>query len=180
MLKIFPQFGKFTIAGKVLTSSVFIALLMTLNNTVLGQPTTAPTPKPSQPNQPLQPIAQKILGQWQAKDPSSAIALNFIFSPEGKLYIFSPNSQNPVAVEVKYSINPTPQPMHLNITISKNPEPVLTIFEFTADNQLRLQLDNTDSGKSRPKTFSPTATLFTKVSDTAKLPENVKIIDPRL
>jgi hypothetical protein len=167
MPKIFPYFGKFPIASTMLTSSVLIALSMTLDTAVLAQPTKAPIPTPAptnQPtkvpiatpsptNQPTSPIAQKLLGKWQSKDPSSDVALTFVFSPDGKLYILSPNSQKPMAVEFKYSINPTPQPMHLDIT---------------------------DPGQLRPTAFSPTATLFTKVSDNTKLPENVKIIDLRL
>ncbi|OUL34490.1 hypothetical protein BV372_13900 [Nostoc sp. T09] len=206
MPKIFPFFGKFLIASTMLTSSVLIALSMTLDTDVLAQPTKAPIPTPptnqptkapittpsstNQPtkapiptpptNQPTSPIGQKLLGQWQSKDSSSNPSLTFIFSPDGKLYILSPNSQKPMAVEFKYSINPTPQPMHLDITVSAEQKQALTIFEFTPDGQLRLQLDNTDPGQPRPTAFSPTATLFTKVSENTKLPENVKIIDLRL
>jgi hypothetical protein len=178
MSQIFPYFDKFSIASKMLTSSVFIALSMTLDTTVLAQPVTAPQPTPSPLNQPTNPIAQKLLGQWQAKDAQTPVTLAFIFSPEGKLFIFSPNSKSTVGVEFKYSINPTPQPMHLDITIPGKKEPVLTIFEFTADGQLRLQLDNTNPGKPRPTAFSKTPVLFTKVSDIPKLPDNIKLIDP--
>jgi hypothetical protein len=178
MSKIFPYFDKFSIASKMLTSSVFIALLMTLDTTVLAQPVTAPQPTPSPTNQSTNPISQKLLGQWEAKDSETPITLAFIFSPEGKLFIFAPNSQATVAVEFQYRINPTPQPMHLDITIPGKKEPVLTIFEFTADGRLRLQLDNTDPGKPRPVAFSKTPALFTKVSDATKLPDNVKLIDP--
>ncbi|AFY34468.1 hypothetical protein [Calothrix sp. PCC 7507] len=174
MFKIFPYFDKFS------TASVFIALLMALDTTVLAQPVTAPPATPPPVDQSTNAIAQKLLGQWEAKDPASPITLNFIFSPDGKLFIFSPNSQASVAVEFKYSINPTLQPMHLDITIPSKKEPVLTIFELTADGKLRLQLDNTDPGKPRPKAFSETPALFTKVSDTTKLPENVKLIDPSI
>ncbi|BAY09042.1 hypothetical protein NIES2098_22030 [Calothrix sp. NIES-2098] len=174
----------------MLTSSVLIALSMTVDTAVLAQatkspiPTPQPTNQPTQPpittpsstNQPTSPISEKLLGQWQSKDPSSDLALTLVFSPDGKLYILSPNSQKPMAVEFKYSINPQPQPMHLDVVVSKDEKKALTIFEFTADGQLRLQLENTDPGQPRPKAFSPTATLFTKVSDNTKLPENIKII----
>ncbi len=175
-----PYFDKFSTASKILISSTFIALLMTLNTAALAQPVTAPKPTPPPVEQPTNAIAQKLSGQWQAKDPASPITLNFIFSPDGKLFIFSPDSQAAVAVEFKYSINPTPQPMHLDITIPNKKEPVLTIFEFTADGKLRLQLDNTDPGKPRPKAFAEKPAVFTKVSDTTKLPDNVKVIDPSI
>jgi uncharacterized protein (TIGR03067 family) len=185
MLKIFPYLGKFAISSKMLTSSVLIALSMTLNTDVLAQPTTTPTNQPTQTqipttpptNQPKNPIEQQLLGQWQSKDPSSELILTFVFSPDGKLYILSPNSQKQMAVEFRYSINPTPKPMQLDLTISNDQKKSLTIFEFTADGQLRLQLDNTDPSQPRPTSFSGTATLFTKVSDNTKLPENFKIID---
>jgi uncharacterized protein (TIGR03067 family) len=208
MPQIFPHFGKFAIASTMLTSSVLIALSMTLNTSVLAQPVKAPIPNPAPTNQPTQtpipnpaptnqptqtpipnpapinqstnPISQKLLGQWQSKDPASNMVLTFVFLPDGKLYILSPSSQKPMAVEFKYSINPTPQPMHLDVTVSKDQKKALTIFEFTDIGQLRVQLDNTDPGKPRPTAFSETATLFTKVSDNTKLPENVKIIDLRL
>lgn len=190
----------------MLTSSVLIALSTTLDITVLAQPTKAPIPTPSSTNQPTKapiltpspanqptkapiptpsstsqptnPIAQKLLGQWQSKDPSSDLVLTFIFSPDGKLYVLSPDPKNPMAIAFEYKINPKPQPMHLDVSVSKEQKSVETIFEFTADGQLRLQLDNTSPKQSRPTAFSPTATLFTKVSDTTKLPENIKLIDP--
>ncbi|WP_017654137.1 hypothetical protein [Fortiea contorta] len=177
--KIAPYFGKFSIPSKMLAASVFIALLTALDTTVLAQPVTAPQPTPSPSNQSTSPITQKLLGQWQAKDLETSITLAFIFSPEGKLFVFSPNAQTSVAVEFQYRINPTPQPMHLDITVPNKKEPVLTIFEFTANGQLKLQLDNTDPGKPRPVTFAKTAALFTKVSDSIKLPDNVKLITPK-
>ncbi|BAZ31664.1 hypothetical protein NIES4074_41370 [Cylindrospermum sp. NIES-4074] len=169
MSKIFPYFGKFAIA------SVFISLLMTLDTTVLAQPATAPTPSPSQPAKPTNPISQKLLGQWKAQEPSDPTNLSLIFTPEGKFFLLLPNLDKFVAAEFKYRINPTPQPMHLDVTIPGNPQPVLTIFEFTADGQLRLQLNETDPGKPRPKAFSSTATLFKKVSDSTTLPENTQL-----
>ncbi|MBD2335955.1 hypothetical protein H6G64_02980 [Calothrix sp. FACHB-156] len=194
MPHIFPYFGKFAIASTRLTSSVLIALSMTLNTAVLAEPAKGPIPNPAPNNQatPLpvpnpapteqstNPIAQKLIGEWQTKDPSSPVTLTFMFSPDGKLYVLSPDTKTPVAVEFQYQINPTAQPMHLTIIVSKEKQPVLTIFEFTTDGQLRLQLDNTDPGKPRPTAFSPTATLFTKVSETTKLPENTKFINPQL
>ncbi|BAY21828.1 hypothetical protein NIES2100_15860 [Calothrix sp. NIES-2100] len=177
MLKILPYFGKFAIASTMLTQSLLIALSMNLDTAVLAQPTPAPIPTTPPINQPTNAIAQQLIGQWQSKDPSSELVLTFVFSPDGKLYILSPNSQKPMAVEFRYSIDPTPKPMHLDVIISKDQKKALTIFELTADGQLRLQLDNTDPGQPRPTAFSGTATLFTKVSDNPKVPENVKIID---
>ena len=193
--------------GKLPIASLLIALSMTLDTAVLAEPTKAPIPTPSPTNQPqpapspikfprtqptpaptsppasttqpTNPVTQKLLGQWQAKDASLDNTLTLIFMPDGKLYILLPDSQNPMAIAFGYQINPKPQPMHLDVTVSKDQKPVLTIFELTGDNQMRLQLDNTSPGQPRPEAFSPTATLFTKVSDKPTLPENIKILDPR-
>ncbi|MCM0590351.1 MAG: hypothetical protein KA716_08875 [Gloeotrichia echinulata DEX184] len=181
MPKIFPYCGKFPIASKIITStSVFIALLMTVNTTVLAEPTPAPIPNPSPPAQTQKPIAEQLLGEWQTTNPSSQDTLTFIFAPEGKLFILSPPSESEkrLAVELNYSIDATQQPMQIDITLPNVKEKVLTIFEITPDGKLRLQIENTDPGKSRPKTFSAAATLFKRNSDSRKLPENVKLVDP--
>lgn len=177
MSKILPNFGKFSFASKLLTSSVFIPLLVTLNATVLAQPSTAPTPPQSQPNQQKNPIVQKLLGQWQAQDPSLD-TINFIFAPEGKLFVYFPKSNTPFAAEFKYRINGIPKPMHIDVTIPNTQEPVLTIFELTADGQLRLQLQDTNPGKPRPTAFSSQASLFKKVSNATTLPDNIKVYNP--
>ncbi|MCF2145647.1 type IV pilin-like G/H family protein [Desmonostoc muscorum LEGE 12446] len=179
MPNILAHFGKFQIASKMLTSSVLIPLLMTLDTTVLAQPSIAPTQTQSQREQDINPIAQKLFGQWQAQDPSSSTTLTFIFTPESKLFLLSPDSKTLGAMEFKYRINPTPQPMHLNVIISSNQEEVLTIFEFTADGQMRLQLDGTNPGKPRPTAFSPQASLFKKISNVTTLPDNIQIINPK-
>jgi hypothetical protein len=54
---------------------------------------------------------------------------------------------------------------------------VKTIFEFTADGQLRLQVAETNPGEPRPTAFNPSATLFQKVSDATTLPPNVQVSD---
>ncbi|WP_392533451.1 type IV pilin-like G/H family protein [Nostoc sp. C117] len=178
MPAILPHFGKFQIASKMLTSSVFVALLMTVDTTVLAQPSIAPTQIQSQPAPDTNPIAQKLFGQWETKDPSSSTSLTFIFTPENKLFLLIPDSKDTGAIEFKYRINPTPQPMHLDVIISSNEEPVLTIFEFTANSQMRLQLDGTNPGKPRPTAFSSQASLFKKVSNGTTLPDNIQIINP--
>lgn len=175
MSKILLSFAKLPIASKLLTSSVFVALLVTLDATVLAQPSTAPIPTQSQPSQQKNSVAQQLLGQWQTKDPSSSTSLNFVFAPEGKLFIYFLNSGNPSAAEFKYRINSVPKPMHLDVTVPYNPKPVLTIFEFTADGQLRLQLEGTNPGQPRPTAFSSQVSLFQKVSDSTTLPSNVKV-----
>lgn len=185
MPKIFFYFGQLPIASKFLTSSVFISLLLTLDTTVLAQKTTAPLPSPSLSEQPTNPISQKLLGEWEGKDYLSPLKnpprLTLIFTPEGKLFLLQLYSNKFVAMEFKYSINPTPKPMHMDVSVSHNPTPVLTIFEFTADEQLRLQLNDTNPGKPRLNAFTQTASLFKKVSNNTRLPDNTQLLNsPRV
>jgi len=67
--------------------------------------------------------------------------------------------------------------MHLDVTFPGTNESVKTIFEFTANGQLRLQVNGTKPGEPRPTAFSPNATLFQKVSDSTTLPANVQVSD---
>jgi hypothetical protein len=170
--------GKFSIAGKLLTSSAFVALAITINTTVLAQPATAPIPTPSPSSQQTNPINQKLLGEWQIQDATSPLKVNLIFTPEDKLFFVVYESNSPVAVEFNYVVNSTPQPMQLDVQIPSLKKSVLTIFEFTPDGQLRVQLEDTDPGKPRPKAFTSKATLFKKIAETGKLPANAQIIDP--
>ncbi len=179
MIKIVPHFHKFQIAGKLLTSSILVSSLIGINTSVLAQPTTAPTSSPSTLNQSTDPIIQKLWGQWEAINvPSKSPKFNFIFTPEGKLLLISYDTSNPSAIAFKYSIDSKPKPQHLDVTIAKEPKPVQTIFEFTTDGQLRVQLENTAPGNSRPTAFAANATLFKKVSDSTALPDKVELFDP--
>jgi hypothetical protein len=51
-----------------------------------------------------------------------------------------------------------------------------TIFEFTADGQLRLELANSNPD-NRPSSFTSGGVLFTKISNTANFPPNTEFID---
>ncbi|WP_200819389.1 type IV pilin-like G/H family protein [Tolypothrix sp. NIES-4075] len=160
----------------MLTNSIIIGLLATLNTTVLAQNQITPLPPQSQPGNATN-VNQKLLGQWKAKDPSSSETLIFIFTPEGKLFSLPSNSNTPVALEFQYRINPTFKPMQLDVTIPSSAEPVLTIFEFLADGKMRLQLHGTNPGKPRPKAFSANAMIFEKISDATTLPKNVQVFN---
>ena len=161
---------------QLLTNSIIIGLLATLNTTVLAQNQITPLPPQSQPGNNTN-VNQKLLGQWKAKDPSSSETLIFIFTPQGKLFSLPSNSNTPVALEFQYRINPTFKPMQLDVTIPSSAEPVLTIFEFLADGKMRLQLHGTNPGQPRPKAFSANAMIFEKISDATTLPENVQVFN---
>jgi hypothetical protein len=120
----------------------------------------------------------RLIGQWQAKNSVSGQVLTLIFTPDGKFFVLLPSgSDTPVAQQLGYRIDPTPQPMHIDVTFPGTTETVKTIFEFTPDSQLRLQVAGTNPGEPRPTAFSPSATLFKKVSDATTLPPNVQVSD---
>jgi hypothetical protein len=170
------KINKRQITLQLLTNSIVIGLLATLNTTVLAQNQITPLSSQSQTANATN-VNQKLLGQWKAKDPSSSETLIFIFTPQGKLFSLPSNSNTPVALEFEYRINPTFKPMQLDVTIPNSAEPVLTIFEFFADGKMRLQLHGTNPGKARPKAFSANAMIFEKVSDATSLPESIQIFN---
>ncbi len=178
MPQIILDFNKLKTASKFLTYSLLVALPLTFPTNVLAQPTTAPTPAVSQPaNSSEDAIIKKLVGQWENKD-SSGQNISFIFTADGKMFLIMGFGEKSVAYPLKYQINSTPNPMYLDITLPDNPKPVLTIFDFTADGQMRLQIQGTNPGQPRPTKFSADISLFKKVSDNATLPKNVEILDP--
>lgn len=112
------------------------------------------------------PVAKKLLGQWLTKEPLEGDTVMFVFAPEGKLYILSGTSAsgNAIANQVQYRLDDKPQPMHLDVILAAETT-VETLFEFTADGDLRVQMLDTRPGKLRPKELNDNATLFQKISD---------------
>lgn len=143
-----------------------------------AQTTPAPrTPAQTQPNAPASPVAQKLYGQWLAKDPAGEPLLMFIFTPEGKLYIMPPPKANEPsrAIEMGYKIDSTTKPMHLDVQLDTQ-QTVLTVFDFTTEGKMRLQLEGTNPGQPRPSGLKETATNFEKISDTPTLPPNTEVM----
>lgn len=115
-------------------------------------------------------VAKKLIGQWEIKISGHSFAL--IFTQEGKLFMLeTPTS----ATEMKYQINVTPQPKNLDLLVGTKII-VRTIFDFTPDGQLRLELDNI--GESRPTSFSSNVKTFQKISEQTTLPANVRVVNP--
>ncbi|HLO89317.1 MAG TPA: type IV pilin-like G/H family protein [Nostocaceae cyanobacterium] len=177
MSQIFPGFNKLQIACRLLTYSVVVALPLTFNIGVLAQPSTFPNSSVSQSTDTSQdPIGQKLFGQWEIQDTSLPTKINLLFTPEGNFFLILGQAGRSGAYPLKYRINSTPKPMHLDVILPDTKEPVETIFDFTADGQLRLQLNNTDPGKPRPKNFGADVSVFKKISDSTTLPENVEVV----
>lgn len=122
-------------------------------------------------------IAQQLLGQWQAKDPTSNQAFTFIFAPQGDLFVILPAPDgSSVAIKAGYQINPTVQPMQLDIQLSPK-EQALTIFDLTPEGKLRLELDGLTPGQPRPIAFRSSAIVFEKTSQATTVPENIEVIE---
>lgn len=132
------------------------------------QPTETPVTPPALATIP---VAEKLLGQWLTKEPLEGDTVMFVFAPEGKLYILSGTtvSGKAIAKQVQYRLDDKPQPMHLDVILAAG-RTVETLFEFTADGDLRVQMLGTRPGNLRPKGLNSNATLFQKISDETTLP----------
>ncbi|MEW6496659.1 MAG: type IV pilin-like G/H family protein [Cyanobacteriota bacterium] len=165
--------SRFRVSGQFIAFGVLVGLLSTFSTPVSAKP--APTPSVAQAQNPptANPVQTRLQGRWQVKDPRTGQTLTVIFTPDGKFFMLLPiDSGESMAVPFRYQINPTPQPMHLDVILPEEKQTVLTIFEFTDDNQLRLQLADTNPGQPRPSEFM-NADLFQKVSEETTLPSDV-------
>ena len=178
MPQIIIDLNKLKTTSKFLTYSLLVALPLTFPTNVLAQQTTAPTPTVSQPaNSSEDAIIKKLVGQWENKV-SLGTKINFIFTADGKMFLIMQIGEKSAAYPLKYEINSTANPMSLDITLPDNPKPVLTIFDFTADGQMRIQIEGTNPGQPRPTNFTADVSLFKKISDDPTLSQNIELIDP--
>ncbi len=144
--------------------------------TLPGQPAPQPTQTPLTTPVATIPVAEKLLGQWLTKEPLEGDTVMFVFAPKGKLYILSGTSMSgkAIAQQVQYRLDDKPQPMHLDVILAAG-RTVKTLFEFTADGDLRVQMLGTRPGKLRPRGLNSNATLFQKISDETTLPPGSKL-----
>lgn len=155
-----------------------LGLIGTITFSWFGQAVIAQSSVTPASSEAVQSLQTKLSGQWQAKYTPSEQVLTFIFTPQGKLLIQLPSdSEKATAQELGYRINPTLQPMQLDVLFTGTDQSVKTIFEFTPTGQLRLQLAGTNPGDPRPTAFRSDASLFEKVSDATTLPPNVQVND---
>ncbi|PSB24729.1 hypothetical protein [Stenomitos frigidus] len=163
--------GCFTLAG--------VATIFLPDRLLSAEPTPVPTaPSPAvKPETPAPvPAAKQILGQWLAKEPLEGDTVMFVFAPDGKAFILTGTSAsgNAIASQFQYRLDAKPQPMHLDIVLIADVT-VETLFEFTANGDLRLQMLGTRPGKPRPKALTDNATIFQKVSDETILPPGTEL-----
>ncbi|MFB2937495.1 hypothetical protein ACE1B6_19780 [Aerosakkonemataceae cyanobacterium BLCC-F154] len=165
--------GAVPIFGKLLVSSLILGLIATVSTNLEILPSVAqPT---AQTKQAANPINKKLVGSWQSRV-SSTQNLTFIFGPDGKLFIVLPSSSEKAqALQLRYRVASTStKPMHLDLTTSNN-KTAQTIFEFTPNGQLRMELQGIEAGKPRPGTFGKGAMVFNKVSNNTNLPPNAQL-----
>jgi hypothetical protein len=166
----------FSVTSQLIAKGLLLAIL-----TALGTPASAQLPRvlavaQSENTPETNAVAQKLLGQWQAKGATSDEVVTFIFAPQGNLFIVLPTPDGtPVALKAGYQINSIARPMQLDIQLSDR-EKALTIFEFAANGQLRLQQDVTP-GQPRPTAFKSNAMLLSKTSEVTTVPGNIRVLD---
>ncbi|MEC4891883.1 MAG: type IV pilin-like G/H family protein [Oscillatoria sp. PMC 1051.18] len=164
----------------IITNSLLLALLTNLailpataRDAIASQPATlAQTTETNQTS----PIVDQLIGIWQYQDPDTEALLRLVFADNQQMYTILPTEEGSyVAVEMGYQINPTNNPMQIDLQINSE-EKALTVFELTPEGKLRLELDGIAAGNTRPETLSENATLFEKVSNDPTLPENVETV----
>lgn len=111
------------------------------------------------------PIVKKLQGTWNLKDPKlPGEKTSFVFTPSGKLFL----SIDGNLYKTQYEINSKAQPMHLDINLIGTDETVKTIFEFTDNGNLRIEMDKSAPGKPRPNTYPDDSPLLEKVSESTE------------
>jgi hypothetical protein len=156
------------VLGKLIASSLLLGVVGTLGITASTQASTA-RPTTSAQTVAQANIAKQMQGQWQAGP------IRFIFGSDGKLFIVFPAPSGPAkALQLRYRVNPSTRPMHLDLITSDN-RAAQTIFEFTAARKMRVQLQGTNPGRPRPSAFGANATMLEKVSDATSLPPNTQV-----
>ena len=119
-------------------------------------------------------IDKQLLGQWQGT--VSGQSFTFVFAPEGKLFFMAKGPDGAArAKEMRYKVNLGEKPMHIDVGLSST-ETVETVFELTAEGQMRLQLQGTNPGQARPNALNEQATVFKKVSEATALPADTQVI----
>ncbi|MGB7439663.1 MAG: type IV pilin-like G/H family protein [Coleofasciculaceae cyanobacterium] len=165
------------VSGQLIAQGVLLAFLTTVEMPVHAQTHAVLSEVQAQNTGETEAVIQKLLGQWTAKDPASDQEIKFIFAEDGVLFLVVPSDDGtPVALKVSYRIDPTTQPMQLDIQL-KPEEVALTIFEITEDDQLRLELNAVEPGLPRPTEFQESAVLLDKTSASTVVPEGIEVID---
>lgn len=161
---------------RLLASGLCLGIVGILGVTVPSPVLLSPTLAQTQTRSSTNITAEDLVGAWEGElAPDQPIT--WIFTRDGKLFMTAPPPPDTQqrAIELRYQLDPNTQPMGINISLMKDAT-VMTIFEFTPDGQMRVQIAGTVPGEERPTEFN-NATLFKKVSSSTTLPENTEIDD---
>ena len=125
-----------------------------------------------------QEIQNRLVGQWQIQD-IFFVPVTVIFTAQGRGFVlipfFGPNADaNPTAYEFNYQINSTTQPIQIDIA-QPGEAPIKTIFEFTSDGRIRVELAGIKPNEPRPTEFTAGSSLLSRVSNLTALPRNTEI-----
>ena len=162
------------LSSRLLASGLCLGLLgilgISIHSDLFLSPAVAEAQIPSTKEVSTQNLIGKLEGEFA---PNKKIT--WVFTPEGKLFMLLPvpSNQPQLALEWRYHTDDSNKPMGLNIELKKG-QTVMTIFEFVDDKQMRVQIDGTNPGETRPGSFN-NATVFKKVSADATLPPNTQI-----
>ncbi|NEQ22087.1 MAG: hypothetical protein F6K28_23400 [Microcoleus sp. SIO2G3] len=170
--------AQFQISRRFLVCSLFVGLISTACATAIT--TSTPTVSQTPSSTPTDPITQKLVGKWSAWTGNSGDWTTLVFTPNGKFYrLHVLDGGQSVADGWNYTINSKSKLIHLDLKplkpqVAEN-EVVKTIFEFTANDLLRLPgWSEIQSGKPRPNGFTNYAHSFSKFSDATTLLLNAK------
>lgn len=176
VLNVRNQLDQFSVKNQLIASSLLIALVTPFFTPVSTHATHPPISTQAQAASDTKSVSDQLLGQWRTKDPESGKPITFIFAPEEKFYmVFTSPEGSLVALEINYLIDPTPKPMQLDLVFSSL-ESILTVFEFTDEQKLRVELEGLTAGKPRPNGLTAKATIMEKISEETTLPKDVQVI----
>lgn len=160
----------FSTMRKLIASSLLLALFNTFGYSVLAPTSIAQTVSQRTATN-TNSVVQRLTGNWQ--NLSNPRTLSLVFAANNRLSIVLPsNSGRNAVTQVRYSIiSANSSPMQIDLTTTDN-KTALTIFEFTNDGNLRIQLRDVNPGETRPTAFKPSAMVFKKVSNATTVPGN--------
>jgi Type IV pilin-like G and H, putative len=156
---------------------LMLGLLIALGTPVKAKPTRQPTLPQTQQTSQTDKITNQLLGQWQSQDPKTKESITLIFAPNNQLFLILPTDDGTsIAIKATYQIRPANQPMEMDMALTSN-DIALTIFEFTPEGKLRIELNGVTPGKPRPQEFSSTTAIFDNISAATTVPENIEVIE---
>ena len=127
-----------------------------------------------------QDIQNRLVGQWQLQD-AFFVPITVVFTAQGKGFVlipfFGPSvNADPTAYEFSYQINNTTQPLQIDFA-QPGELPIKTIFEFTSDGRIRVELVGIKPGEPRPTEFTTGSSILNRVSNLTALPRNTEIVN---